>query len=145
MLEIGEQIAKGELAPLVGAKPGGTQCGILVNPEQRFTVLVFRSSANYPNKFDVDVPGLLLYCGTNKGQTREVSRQNLDSRLNRHVNEEIYPIYVLIDGGHYYISLGRFTRASEYDQWLTIKSKEVYRFGLMSVNPKAVTSLLKTL
>lgn len=100
-----------------------------------FVILVLnRNGEKYPNVWHEDVPTLLSYCGTNKGQIGVVKEQNLNSMLNKHVNEELCPIYVMLNDGERYISLGRFSRLSKYDDFVTINGKKIYRFGLISRN-----------
>ena len=99
MLEPGTTFEKGLLSYIVGVNgPTGTQCGILPNYKEEFTVLVLNpDSTTYPNKQDEKTPGLLLYCGTSKGQTKNKKEQNPNSKLNKHLKDEIFPIYVILD------------------------------------------------
>ena len=140
-LSIGDVISSDELAIIAGVKNGlGLQCGILVNDKDRLTVLVMSCTSsgitsNYPNYWDEETIGILHYCGTNKGLTKVASKQNLNSRLNKAVNEGTYPIqvYARIDAGMYRY-LGLFKRIPALDKELIYEGRTIYQFGLVSTN-----------
>lgn len=128
----------------------GLQCGILVNDKSQKIILIQHphsgNNAGYPNYWDEKCIGMLHYCGTNKGQTKEFDRQNLNSRLNGSLNNGKYPIYVYVKfPGPKYMFMGRFTRLPLYDEELEYKGKTIYRFGLVSNNIDATEPLIRDL
>ncbi len=128
----------------------GLQCGILVNDKDQKIILIQhlnnKNNEKYPNYWDEKSIGMLHYCGTNKGQTKEFNRQNLNSKLNGALNDGKYPIYVYVRyPGPKYRFMGRFTRLPKYDEELNYHEKVIYRFGLISNNIDATESIIREL
>ena len=144
-LTISDYYKSDEIAIIAGVNGvNGLQSGIFVNDDDKIIILLQkntspRSIMRYPNVWDEDEVGILHYCGTNKGQIKEIRTQNLQSRLNRHVNMAVYPIHVFSLDPYFkqytrYMYLGEFSRAKEYDKIVEVDGKNVYSFGLRSKN-----------
>ena len=102
MLKLGDFYNVNGISTLAGVKNNrGIQCGILVNETKKITVLIQTISGKgyvgpYPNRWDEVTIGVLHFCGTNKGLRKEIKKQNLESKLNKHVNKELFPIHVFV-------------------------------------------------
>jgi len=149
MLKIGEFYKATDIAELAGVKgPRGLQCGILVNDSNKITILIqtipkYGMTENYPNKWDKESIGVLHYCGTNKGQIKSIPKQSLESKLNKHVNEAIFPIHVFVRyPKHHFQYLGEFIRLPKYDETIIINDKDVYLFGLVSKNIELTETII---
>jgi len=141
MLQIGDYIEVSDLIELAGVKNAyGTQCGIIVNKKSNLTIIkpklpTKKRPTDYPNEWDPKITGLLHFCGTNKGQTSKQTIQNLNSNLNKHVNEGIFPIYVYVCyPNNTYRYMGEFVRVPQYDEWVELDGKKIISFGLISKN-----------
>jgi len=144
-LNIGDYYKSSDVATIAGVNGvNGLQSGIFVNDDDKITILLQKNTSpnsitRYPNVWDEKEVGVLHYCGTNKGQIKEIKTQNLKSKLNRHVDMAIYPIYVFSLDPYFkqytrYMCLGEFNRAKEYDKMVEVNGKNVYSFGLRSNN-----------
>jgi len=150
MLKIGEFYEANKIAELAGVKGArGLQCGIFVNDNNKTTILIQTISKegmteNYPNKWDEESIGVLHYCGTNKGQTKDIPKQSLESKLNKHVNEAIFPIHVFVKYPEQYFQyLGEFIRLPKYDETINIDGKDIYLFGLVSKNIELTEMIIR--
>jgi len=139
MMQIGDYIEAPELAKLAGVRNArGMQCGILINKKTNLTIIKpklpdKKRPLDYPNRWDSDKIGILHFCGTNKGQSSKQIIQNLESPLNKHVNEAIFPIHVFLcypDSRYRY--MGEFIRTPQHDKWVELDGKKVISFGLIS-------------
>lgn len=148
MTHIGDYVCVDELVSLAGVKNSyGIQCGILVNDVASSIILIPKlptSIQNYPNQWDPEIVGLLHFCGTNKGQTKQVTEQTLHSKLNKSVNDGVHPINVYIRyPDKRYRFMGEFARVPKYDEWIELDGKRVIVFGLMSKNIKETEAIIK--
>ena len=77
---------------------------------------------------------MIYYCATRKGIVSSISKINLDSRLNRHVNLNIYPIYLFVRyPAKTFRFMGEFICLPKYDRGLFVSDgKEGYMFALIS-------------
>ena len=150
MTKIGDYVGVQQIVEEAGVKSAaGLQCGILVNDDGKRTTLIIAlpgaKTPRYPNYWDQKDVGVLHYCGTDKGQTKRILKQNINSRLNSAVNTGRYPIYVYIrHPNHEFRYMGEFSRCTEYDEELTNRGKTIYRFGLISKDVDAVAPILNS-
>lgn len=120
--------------------PMGLQSGIIVNDKDRRTILVQTISDDrknpYPNEWDDKIPGMIHYCATRKGLSTSISKINLDSRLNKHVNLNIFPIFLFVRyPNKTFRFMGEFIRLPRYDRgYFVSEGKEGYMFALISKN-----------
>ncbi len=120
--------------------PMGLQSGIIVNDRDRRTILVQTVSSDrdnpYPNEWDDEIPGIIHYCATRKGIASSASGISLESRLNRHVNLNIYPIFLFVRyPDRTFRFMGEFVRLPKYDRgYFVNEGKEGYMFALISKN-----------
>jgi hypothetical protein len=119
----------------------GLQSGIIVNEKDKRTILVQTiakdSNSNpYPNRWDEYIPGMIHYCATRKGVLSSVKTINLESKLNKCVNLNIYPIYIFVRYPEkYFRFMGEFVRLPKYDEKIVDKDgKEIFIFSLISKN-----------
>lgn len=149
MIRVGDFIDGVKLAELAGAKNAhGTQCGILVNEKIPLTLLTPKLPGdliqNYSNRWDPEIIGLLYFFGTNKGLNKMHTWQNMETKLNKSVNESLYPMHVYVRyPGQRYRFMGEFIRIPKYDEWVELDGKYVKKFGLISKNIEAVEPIIK--
>ncbi len=118
----------------------GLQAGIIINETDHRTILIQTLTKNmsenrYPNKWDDNIPCMIHFYATRKGVTSKIKRINLESRLNKYVNEGIYPIYLFArypDTSFRF--LGEFVRLPKYDVRVIDGENESYVFALISKN-----------
>ncbi len=150
MTKIGEYVGVEQIVEEAGVKSAaGLQCGILVNDDDKRTTLIIAlpgvGTPRYPNYWDQKKIGVLHYCGTDKGQSKSIPKQNINSRLNSAVNTGVYPIHVYIrHPNHVFRYMGEFIRCREYDEELENGGKIIYRFGLISKNIDVIAPILNS-
>ncbi len=129
--------------------PAGLQSGIIVNDEDQRTILVqtisnYWETNPYPNTWDENIPGMIHYCATRKGVSSSIHTINLESRLNRFVNLNIYPIYIFVRyPDKTFRFMGEFVRLPEYDERKMVNGYEVYVFALISKNVEAIEGTVR--
>jgi len=72
-----------------------------------------------------------------------IPKQNLESKLNKYLNEAIYPIIVFVRyPDHRFRYMGEFMRLPKYDCTFDLYDKDVYSFGLVSKNIDTVENII---
>jgi len=141
MFDLGEELDSDDLIAFSGVDGfRGLQSGIIVNDEEKRTILIQTIAPNkdqnpYPNKWDDVIPGMIHYCATRKGISTSVNTLSMDSKLNRHVNLNIFPIYLFVRyPDKSFRFMGEFVRLPKYDEKHVSDGKDVYVFALISKN-----------